>query len=54
MIWQGGWEGGTHYDVCRYSRASGTPVIGYLTSLEVVETLNAAEGSIGGSVQLGG
>ncbi len=54
MIWQGGMGGGTHYDVCRYARASGTPAISYLTSLEVGETLNAAEGSMGGSVQLGG
>jgi hypothetical protein len=54
LIWQGGMKGGTHYDHCRHARASGTPGMYYWTSMEVGETLNAPEGSMGGSVQLGG
>jgi hypothetical protein len=46
--------GGTHYDLCRCTRASGTPGMDYWTALEVRETLNAPEGSMGGSVQLRG
>jgi len=45
---------GTHYDLYRHARASGTHGMHYWTSIEVGETLNAPEGSMGGSVQLGG